>query len=61
MPRREFENAIGVWKTKHNLILQGAPGVGKSFVARRLAYALMGFNDPSRVRTVQFPPGFLRL
>jgi 5-methylcytosine-specific restriction protein B len=38
MPRQEFENAINVWKAKHNLILQGAPGVGKSFVARRLAY-----------------------
>jgi 5-methylcytosine-specific restriction endonuclease McrBC GTP-binding regulatory subunit McrB len=36
------------------LILQGAPGVGKSFVARRLAYALMRFKDPTRVRTVQF-------
>src|ERR1019366_1055393 len=31
-----------------------APGVGKSFIARRLAYALMGYRDPSRVRTVQF-------
>jgi hypothetical protein len=54
MPRQEFEAALSVWKVKHNLILQGAPGVGKSFVARRLAYSLMGFNDPSRVRTVQF-------
>jgi hypothetical protein len=54
MPRSEFERVVEVWRAKRNLILQGAPGVGKSFVARRLAYALMGHEDPSRVRTVQF-------
>ena len=36
------------------MVIQGAPGVGKSFVARKLAYALMGYKDPTRVRTVQF-------
>jgi hypothetical protein len=54
MPRASFERALEVWRHKRNLILQGAPGVGKSFVARRMAYALMGYEDPSRVRTVQF-------
>jgi hypothetical protein len=54
MPRVTFELALDIWRPKRNLILQGAPGVGKSFVARRLAYALMGYEDPSRVRTVQF-------
>jgi AAA domain (dynein-related subfamily) len=54
MPRADFERAVEVWRAKRNLVLQGAPGVGKSFVARRLAYALMGHEDPSRVRTVQF-------
>jgi hypothetical protein len=54
MPRAEFERALGVWRARRNLVLQGAPGVGKSFIARRLAYALMGYEDPSRVRTVQF-------
>ena len=37
-----------------NLILQGAPGVGKTFAARRLAYAIMGEKDDSRVMQVQF-------
>lgn len=54
MPREQFEQALEIWRVKKNLILQGPPGVGKSFVARRLAYALMKFSDPSRVRTVQF-------
>ncbi len=39
---------------KKNVILQGAPGVGKTFVAKRLAYALMGERDNSRVKMVQF-------
>jgi 5-methylcytosine-specific restriction protein B len=39
---------------KKNLILQGAPGVGKTFAAKRLAYAIMGEKDDSRVMQVQF-------
>ena len=39
---------------KKNLILQGAPGVGKTFAAKRLAYAIMGEKDDNRVLQVQF-------
>lgn len=39
---------------KKNLILQGAPGVGKTFAAKRLAYAIMGEKDESRVVQIQF-------
>jgi MoxR-like ATPase len=45
---------LEVWHSKKNLILQGAPGVGKSFIARRLAYALIGFKDDRKIQTVQF-------
>jgi DNA polymerase III delta prime subunit len=54
IPKDTFTRLVETWKSKKNLILQGAPGVGKTFVARRLAYALMGYKDPTRVRTVQF-------
>lgn len=37
-----------------NIILQGAPGVGKTFAAKRLAYSLMGEEDDSRIEFVQF-------
>lgn len=39
---------------KKNLILQGAPGVGKTFAAKRLAYAILGEQDDSRVKQIQF-------
>ena len=40
--------------TKKNVILQGAPGVGKTFAAKRLAYSIMGEKDTNRVKMVQF-------
>ena len=41
--------------TKKNVILQGAPGVGKTFAAKRLAILLMGEKDTNRVKMVQIP------
>lgn len=45
---------MGLLKTKKNIILQGAPGVGKTYAAKRLAYSMMGVKDISRVKLVQF-------
>lgn len=39
---------------KMNIILQGAPGVGKTHTAKRLAYAKMGCRDDRRIVQVQF-------
>lgn len=44
------------WRTKKNLVLQGAPGTGKTWLARRLTYALIGSQSPEAVRAVQFHP-----
>jgi len=50
----EYEELKTLLLRKKNLILQGAPGVGKTFAAKRLAYAIMGEKDESRVMQVQF-------
>ncbi|MBO5886710.1 MAG: EVE domain-containing protein [Bacteroidaceae bacterium] len=50
----DFDSLENLLLRKKNLILQGAPGVGKTFAARRLAYAMMGEKDKSRVMQVQF-------
>jgi 5-methylcytosine-specific restriction protein B len=41
-------------QAKKALILQGPPGVGKTYLAPKLAYALMEEVDPERVEMVQF-------
>lgn len=50
----KLQEILDRFKDKKNLILQGPPGVGKTFIAETLPFALMGEKDPERVRYVQF-------
>lgn len=50
----QLRTILAALRNKRNLILQGAPGVGKSFIAERIAFALLGCADRSRVKTIQF-------
>ena len=54
MTSDKYNSLVRMLKTKKNIILQGAPGVGKTFAARRLAYSIMGVKDDSRIEFVQF-------
>ena len=54
MEPEQYETLVNLLKIKKNLILQGAPGVGKTFIAKRLAYSRIGEKDTSRVMMVQF-------
>lgn len=54
MDDEAFDDLAGMLLHKKNIILQGAPGVGKTYVAKRLAYAIMGEVDDSRVGFIQF-------
>jgi len=49
-----YNTITGLIMRKKNVILQGAPGVGKTFVAQRLAFSLMGEKNTSRIKVVQF-------
>lgn len=50
----DYEKLKSLLTRKKNLILQGAPGVGKTFAAKRLAYSIMGEKDDSKIVQVQF-------
>ncbi len=54
IPVEKYEQMVSRLMRKKNIIMQGAPGVGKSFLAKRLAYSLIGKKDEEKVAMVQF-------
>lgn len=54
MDSDSYDTLVELIRMKKNVILQGAPGVGKTFAAKRLAYSMMGCKDQDRVMMVQF-------
>ena len=54
MTEAKYDRLKAVLEKKKNIILQGAPGVGKTFAAKRLAYSVMGEVDDDRIEFVQF-------
>ena len=54
MDKAAYDTLVGLVRTKKNIILQGAPGVGKTYTAKRLAYSMMGVKDQERIMMVQF-------
>lgn len=58
MDTSSYDNLQKLLERKKNIILQGAPGVGKTFAAKRLAYSMMGIKDEDRVEMVQFHQNF---
>lgn len=54
MTESDLKTLKGLLSRKKNLILQGAPGVGKTFSAKRLAYAILGRKDDAHIERIQF-------
>lgn len=50
----DYETIKSLLTRKKNIILQGAPGVGKTFASKRLAYAIIGEKNENRIEFIQF-------
>ena len=50
----EYDKLCSLVLRKKNIILQGVPGVGKTFSAKRLAYSIIGEKNDNRICMVQF-------
>ena len=56
LDRVTLESMLQSLQAKRNIILQGPPGTGKTWLAKKLAYTLIGQKDEDQVRQVQFHP-----
>ena len=54
MTEEQYDDLVHLLLYKKNIILQGAPGVGKTFLAERLAYSILQKKDRTHVEMVQF-------
>jgi MoxR-like ATPase len=54
----DFRQMITLLKRKKNIILQGPPGVGKTFIARKIAYEMIGLETEDNIEMVQFHQSF---
>ena len=54
LKKEECEKIYNILKEKKNIILEGAPGVGKTYIAKRLCYAIMRKKEEERLLNIQF-------
>ena len=54
MDESDYDELVELVRRKKNVILQGPPGVGKTYSAKRLAFSMMGNKDTDHVMMVQF-------
>lgn len=52
--KEKYEEIHELLLRKKNIILQGSPGVGKSFMANKIAYAFMGEENKNNIEMIQF-------
>ncbi|MBN1892585.1 MAG: AAA family ATPase [Clostridiales bacterium] len=58
MEESDYEELKYLLLSRKNMIINGVPGVGKTFLAERLAYSIIGGVDHERVKSIQFHSGY---
>ena len=54
MTEDEYDSLYDLLRYKKNILLQGAPGVGKTYLAKKFAYSIIGHADKTQVEVIQF-------
>jgi 5-methylcytosine-specific restriction protein B len=55
---KELKATLAGLRRRKALLLQGPPGTGKTYLARRLAWLLLGARDEARIELIQFHPSY---
>lgn len=54
MTEEEYDSLYDLLKYKKNILLQGAPSVGKTYLAKKFAYSIIGRANKEQVEMIQF-------
>lgn len=51
---KDYDELRNLILKRKNVILEGVPGVGKTYIAKRMAYSILGQKDEEKILPVQF-------